>query len=169
MKTACKQYPTRYLSTKSICDRFNSISVVHNDDSGKKIMAAIMYMDRDRRYFITTTSSIEKVSTNSRQRWRMSETCAISTTVTVRLPRAVELYYSVYGQIDRHNRNRKAVLNMEKKIRTQSWSFWICSSILAVIVVDSWCFIRDICAIRAATMSKINLSFTIRLQPSRLI
>jgi len=105
-------------------------------------MAAIMFVDRDRRYFICSGSTSNLISATTRARWRRSEVGAILTEIDFMQPEAVQLYYSVRGKIDQHNRCRQADLNIEKIIQTQSWSFRVCTTILAMIIVDSWYSLR---------------------------
>lgn len=53
------------------------------------------------------------------------------------LPRALELHYSVYAQIYRHKRCRKAKINIENMLHSQFWSFRINSTLLGMIITDA--------------------------------
>ena len=101
-------------------------------------MAAIMWVDRDRRFFISTASSTAPSDIHTRTRWRQTNEGAQIIDVPFTQPKAVELYYSVCSKIDEHNRRRQDDLNIEKKLQTKSWAFRVNSTLLSMIVVDSW-------------------------------
>lgn len=101
-------------------------------------MAAILWLDRERRYFISSASNSLPASSALRTRWRQEGDYATQVELNVSQPNAVELYYLICSRIDRHNRCRQSDFNIEKKLRTQSWAFRLNSSLLAMIIVDSW-------------------------------
>ena len=57
---------------------------------------------------------------------------------TVAIPNVCETYYSACAAVDRHNICRQQDLNLEKKFRTKRWSLRVNTSILAMVIVDSW-------------------------------
>jgi hypothetical protein len=70
-------------------------------------MAAFVWVDRERRYFTTTASSLEPGTIIERSRWHQldsPEGCAARTTIFTDQPKCVELYYSACAMIDRLNR-----------------------------------------------------------------
>ena len=74
----------------------------------------------------------------SRTRWHQRDGSAQSINISFSQPHAIEIYYSVCAKIDQHNCCRQDILNMEKRIETQSWAFRVNTSLLSMIIVDSW-------------------------------
>jgi hypothetical protein len=53
-------------------------------------------------------------------------------------PEAAELYYSVCGMIDWHNRCRQDDLQLEKELGTLDWSMRVNTTLLGMCIVDTW-------------------------------
>ena len=63
VKTATKKFPMQYLSSLELLEgRGQYVGVTRKDKDKKDIMMAYVWMDRDRRYFISTASTLEPVS-----------------------------------------------------------------------------------------------------------
>ena len=111
--------------------------------AGKKLgqphLMALMWMDRGRRYFISTCSNTVPGSPIVRSRWRPLESGngAERRVPVVQQPQVVECYYSTCGAIDRYNRCRQDDINIEKKFKVKEWSMRVTSSLLAICVVDA--------------------------------
>jgi hypothetical protein len=104
-------------------------------------MAAFVWVDRERRYFITNTSSLQPGTVIERQRWRQLDVIkdgAARTTTFTEQPKCVELYYSSCAMIDRHNCCWQDTLRIEKKLGTLEWDRWVNLSILSMCIVDAW-------------------------------
>ena len=99
---------------------------------------ALMWVDRERRYFISTTSTSLDGSPYVRYCWRQMEGGPKRIEIKVRQLQVCEIYYNCCAQIDRCNRCRQDDLNIEKKIGTHDWSFRVNSSLLGIHIVDSW-------------------------------
>lgn len=138
IKTATKKYPMQYLSRLELCERGQCVSMVRKSLTGDRSMMAAMWVDRDRRYFISTTSTTMEGKPYKRVRWRQLDDGPSRVELSVPQPEVCETYYSACAQIDKHNRCRQESLDMEKKVRTQDWSFRVNTSLLALCVVDSW-------------------------------
>jgi hypothetical protein len=98
-------------------------------------------MDRERRYFIASGSSLDEGAPYIRERWRQIQQDQESPTkvvLTIPQPKAAETYYSVCAAIDKHNRDRQDNLMIERKLKTHDWSTRVNLSLFAVNVVDSW-------------------------------
>jgi hypothetical protein len=99
-------------------------------------------MDRERRYFISSCSSLAEGAPYIRQRWRQLVSDLTTPPERVELmipqPAAAEVYYAAAGKIDQHNRDRQATLAMETKLKTHDWSMRVNMTLLAMCVVDSW-------------------------------
>lgn len=140
VKTATRSYPMHYLSRVPLTDRGRH-HVVVNKENGEVQMVAFVWVDRERRYFISNSSSLEPGTTIERQRWCQldgPEGGAARTTTLTDQPKCVELYYSSCAMIDRHNRCRQDSLGIEKKLGTLDWDRRVNLSILSMYIVDSW-------------------------------
>jgi hypothetical protein len=123
-------------------DRGEMRGVVAKDGNGILSMLAFCWMDRDRRYFISSASSLRPGRQYTRHRWRQvsEEPNAAPERVTLEIPQpeAAELYYDACGMIDRHNRCRQDDLMLERKLGTLDWSMRVNTSLLGMCIVDSW-------------------------------
>jgi len=142
VKTATKKFPMAYLSGIEMRERGEWKGVVSKDEDGNPNMLAFCWMDRDRRYFISSCSSLDAGTPYSRTRWRQVDTADSANPERVELtipqPKCAETYYNTCGLIDRHNRCRQDDLKIEKKLRTTKWDVRVNMSIFAMIVVDTW-------------------------------
>ena len=91
---------------------------------------AFVWVDRDRRYFVSTASTLKDGKSYNRVRWRQSElstedgadidpneqnnTEAERQELTVPQPEACEIYYATCGIIDQHNHHRQDTLPLKK-------------------------------------------------------
>ena len=86
---------------------------------------ALVWVDRDRRYFISTASSLKEGKPYSRQRWRQPDLDleridtpnnqdVIRQELTVPQPEVCEIYYDTCGVINQHTRYRQDTLQLEK-------------------------------------------------------
>jgi hypothetical protein len=87
---------------------------------------AFVWMDRERRYFISTGSSLDEAQLITRRRWCQVEQGNSQPPECVELviiqPKASEAYDSVCGKIDQHNQDRQDTLQIERKLKTHDWS-----------------------------------------------
>jgi len=138
VKTAHKRFPPASLAALELRARGNWVSMVHEDPSGTPELMAVLWADRDRRYFVATASSALAGAPCERLRWRELEGGAQRVTVSVPQPVVAEIYYSCCAQIDRHNRCRQDDLRLEHKLGTHDWSQRVNISLLGVCIVDAW-------------------------------
>lgn len=142
VKTATKRFPMRYLSQLELQVRGDRKGVVHRNEAGTPDMLAFVWMDKNRRYFIATSSSLQVGVPYVRDRWRQVDqtpnAMAERVELTVPQPKACEIYYSGCGKIDQHNRHRQGSLNLEKKLQVKDWAKRVNTSIFGMIVVDTW-------------------------------
>jgi hypothetical protein len=137
VKTATSSYPMKLLQAKVLPSRGDWKSYVHRRD-GKIAAMAVVWVDRERRYFISTASSVVEGAVYCSKRWRQLKGGAQRVTVEVKQPRVAELYYSSCSMIDRHNRCRQDDLMLERKCQTYDWSVRVCHSLLGTVGVVSW-------------------------------
>ena len=107
LKTATKEYPMGWLShvvlPEGKGDRRGLTTV---DMATATRLLAFVWCDRDRRYFITTCSNIQDDKAINRNQWRQVDRTAnaapVRVQITIRQPRASEIYYAGCSAIDRH-------------------------------------------------------------------
>ena len=99
-------------------------------------------MDRNRRYFIASGSSLQEREGYVRDRWRQVsddvEADPERVALEVPQPKAAELYYNTCAWIYRHNRHRQATLKLETKIQANAWIKRVNMSLLGICIVDTW-------------------------------
>ena len=142
VKTATRRYPMKALSEIELVDRGDFRGLV-SVGAGSNSLLAFVWMDRDRRYFISTTSSLANGVPYSRERWRQVDVTTPDAPperveLTIPQPKAAEIYYSTCASIDQHNRARQDDLMLERKLGTHDWSKRLNSSLLAMCIVDAW-------------------------------
>ena len=82
-------------------------------------------------------------------RWRQQEALdqegndrnanAVRVALEIPQPKCSEIYYSVCGSIDQHNRHRQDTLKIETKIETKSWDKRVVTtSLFGMYCVDAW-------------------------------
>eukprot|EP00171_Calliarthron_tuberculosum_P023220 IDg23220t1 len=138
VKTATRKYPMAELARRPVHGRGDTEYLVRKNPEGDVSMLALMWVDRERRYFISTTSTPADGTPYERVRWRQEGDAARRVVLTVRQPKVAEVYYSACASIDQHNRCRQDDLRLERKLVTHDWSKRVGFSILGIIIVDSW-------------------------------
>ena len=89
---------------------------------------ALVWMDCDCQYFLSTASSLKEGKEYTRDRWRQPEQDlehlnapnnqeVVCQHLTVPQPEVCEIYYDTCGAIDQHNRYRQDTLQIEKKCK----------------------------------------------------
>jgi hypothetical protein len=143
VKTATREYPMAYLQAIELSNRGDYEGVVTLGANGQATMIAFVWMDHERRYFVSNTSSLQPGLPYTQNRWRqlsppeMNE-APVRMELTIPQPKAAELYYFVAGKIDQHNRSRQDNLQLERKLGTHDWSLRVNFSILGMHIVDTW-------------------------------
>jgi Transposase IS4 len=146
VKTATRGFPKQFLSAVELANRGDFLALksvlAPCNDAPEAVLAAFVWMDRERRYFISTAGSLEAGTPYTRCRWRQVDPTPNApperVQLTIEQPKIAEIYYSTCASIDRHNRCRQDNLGIEKKIETKDWSMRVNLSIFSMIVVDSW-------------------------------
>jgi Transposase IS4 len=136
VKTATSSYPMKLLQSKVLLTRGEWKSYVHRRD-GKVAAMAVVWVEREPRYFISTASSVVEGAKYSRTRWRQLEDGAQRVTTEIKQPRVAELYCGSCAMIDRYNRCRQNDLMLERKYQIQDWSIRVNHSLLGIDIVDS--------------------------------
>ena len=99
---------------------------------------ALIWMDKNLRYFVSVTSHAGDGEAYHRIRWRQREEGPKRVKLNVSQPKVCELYYFACAQVDRQKRCRQDDLKVEKKAGTKDWSFRANCYLLSMVIVDSW-------------------------------
>ena len=104
------------------------------------LMIDLVWMEHNRHQFITTSLSLEEGTRYERERWRQVNTEVNADTKHVTgvfsHHKVCEVYYDAYTKIDKHNRGRQEVLDLEKKIKVKEWTSRVDMSIFGMCIVD---------------------------------
>lgn len=142
VKTASRGFPMSFLSTQPMCGRGShktTVSKISDDSENRFEMMALCWVDRNRRYFISTASTSRPGPVQQRVRWRNNTRDGSHQQVlSIEIPEVAHLYYSAAGKVDSHNRYRQGDLNMEGTFEVKEWSFRINTTMLSMCVVDSY-------------------------------
>lgn len=144
VKTATKKFPMGVLTSKRLHLRGDRYGLVHkNAETGRPDMIAFVWLDRERRYFISSGPCLVEGEPYRRFRWRQVEDVQTDNPperveLIVQQPKASEVYYTVCGKVDNHNRDRQATLGLETKLRTNDWSMRVNLTVFGIIIVDTW-------------------------------
>jgi Transposase IS4 len=137
VKTATSRFPMKLMQAKVLPSRGDWKSFVHRKD-GQVAAMVIVWVDRERRYFISTAASAVERAFYEGTRWRKINSGPKRVTFQIKQPLVAELYYDCCATIDRHNRCRQDDLMLECKFVTMDWSVRVGHSLLGTIIVDSW-------------------------------
>ena len=103
---------------------------------------SVVWMNRERRYFISSASSLKEGTPYTSNIWRKvnEEESAEpeNAEITIPHPKTAQIYYDVCGNIDQNIRCRQATLKLELKLQTHDWSKIVNLSILAMTMVYAW-------------------------------
>ena len=141
VKNATKTFPMRALAENEMAGRGDHRTMTADMDTASgdpfQIMA-VSWIDRTRRYFISTAGVAALGPALECVRWREGDDGAYQKFVTVNIPAVAADYYGTDGMIDRHNRTRQEDLGLEKAFRVKDWSLRINSTLLEICVVDAY-------------------------------
>ena len=154
VKTATRKYPMKYLFGLELTKGRGQRKGVVIKTLGRPWIMAFVWVDRDRRYFVSNAATLKDGKPYHRIRWRQPEPSTVDAAdkdpneqndteaerqeLTVPQPEACEIYYATCGVIDQHNRHRQDTLSLEKKLQTRSWDKRVTSSLFAMYCVDAW-------------------------------
>ena len=142
VKQAHRLFPMEYLRGVQLNDRGLVKGVFSPADNIGTIpsLMAFVWVDRDRRYFISSCSNLSQGTPYVRRRWRqiVPGEDAQNVVLQVEQPAAAKIYYKTCGRVDQHNRDCQSTLGLERKLKTHDWAKRVGTSILSMAVVDSW-------------------------------
>ena len=123
--------------------RGDHISIVCKREDASKDMIALLWVDRERCYFISTVSYTLPGQTIYRERWRRVSDETEKVIIKSPISHLCQTYYSAAFLIGRHNRCRQDDVGLEKKFQVQEWFMYVNTSLLAICIVDSWLLYKD--------------------------
>ena len=96
VKTATRRFPMQLLSTKELHRSGDRYGLVSKNADGFPYLLSFVWMDRDRRYFIASGSSLSDGTPIVRTRWRQvgddPEADPTRVELTIAQPKAAEVY-----------------------------------------------------------------------------
>ena len=141
VKTAHRAFPLKYLSNIPLAERGSMAALVSEVDGVE--MAAFVWCDRERRYFISTVDSISAGQSYKRKRWRQVQPVESNVPpemidLEIAQPKGAEVYYDTCAAIDQHNRCRQDDLGLERCLRTPRWDMRVGMSLFGMMIVDTF-------------------------------
>jgi hypothetical protein len=91
-KTATRRFQMAYLGQQTLQNRGDRLAFAHYDENGDIDMMDMLWLDRDRSYFICTTSNTAEGEPYQRISWRKTPQGARRVSLEVPRPKAAELY-----------------------------------------------------------------------------
>lgn len=131
------------LGEEVLANRRDFRSMVSKDHTGTPVFGAVVWMDRDSDYIVSTSEDCTQGSTIERSRYRSIDGKAEKIDLCMPIPKVAEKYFEVCSRVEEHSRCRQDVLNMEKKIETKNWAKRVNHSLLSACVVDSWLLYKN--------------------------
>jgi hypothetical protein len=132
IKTARRGYPKTFLTSVELQNRGDFLGLRSNATERTPELGSMVWMDWERRYFISTAGSFEAGTPYQKCRWRQVDETPNAppeqVMLTVAQPKIAEIYYTTCGAIAKPNRLRQDDLCIKKKIETKDWSRLVNSS-----------------------------------------
>ena len=132
-------------------DFFSDIELAHRGlwkgcfdlDNEKKLdKFAFVWVDKDQKYFISNTSSLEPGMPYGCYRLRhvdyIPNEYPVCGEFEINQPRVDEIYYSRNLNIDGSNRTREYYFQLERKLQIRDWSIRVNNSIIGMNDVDTY-------------------------------
>lgn len=111
---------------------------------------AVVRVDRERSYFISSTSTTLPGDSYERLRWLQIDGEAKRVPLTVGLPGVVQQYFECCAMVDRHDRCRQDDLRPEHNFGAHNCSTFVSISLVGMCAVDAWMLY---CGARGTTTS----------------
>ena len=120
-------------------------ALAHIDEHSKNtIMLAWVWLDRNRRFFITSAHGLEEGEVIFRERWRQLDpdpnAPAERVAIHVAQPASIASYNNGAGVIDYSNRVRQDELIMDRRLQTNEWDMRVGFGIAGIIFMDTFFF-----------------------------
>ena len=132
IKTARRGYLKTFLTSVELQNRGDFLGLRSNATERTPELGSMVWMDWERRYFISTAGSFEAGTPYQKCRWRQVDETPNAppeqVMLTVAQPKIAEIYFTTCGAIAKPNRLRQDDLCIKKKIETKDWSRLVNSS-----------------------------------------
>ena len=144
VKTATRGFPYTHLTSLQFGGKgeWKGLHPKGNGTMADLDLMAFAWVDRDRRYFISSHSNLREAAPLQRVRWRQinpnTNEDPVKQTISIKQPSCSKRYYERCGMIDCHNRTRQDDLRLERKYVTHDWSKRVNMSIFGMVVVDAY-------------------------------
>ena len=141
----------RYLGSVELPEgRGSRRGLLTTDEATGTQLLAFVWVDRDRRYFVSTASSLEEGAAIQRYRWSQLDKTTPNAEPervekNIAQPIAAETYYKGSGKIDQHNRHRQDTLQLERKLQTNDWHKRVNMTIFGMCVIDAFLLAKGCC------------------------
>ena len=133
-----------YLSLATMKGRGDWISMTNHVMDSTCPLLAVVWIDQNRRYYISTQGTTSDGNLIVRTRHRNVDGGSTPTDVTLTQPRVVEQMHSVAYMVDRHNLRRMDILNLEKKLQVTDWVKRVATGMLGMLFVDAYLFYEGV-------------------------
>ena len=149
VKQCSRRFPMEFLGNTTLPRRGSrAVLASIDEETGKTELVAISWVDRNRRFFVTTTCGIGEGEEVFRKRLRQLDKSGRAPPDTVIIevaqPKAIATYYKGAGTIDRHNRIRANELRMDRNLATRHWDKRFNLGVLGIICVDAYLFFQQV-------------------------
>ena len=141
VKNATKALPIEFLRSAPNGERGGHKSLVTTVDSpGAETfqIASVLWVDRTRRYFVSSCGMTENGNVLGRLIWKHEQEESYQAYVRVDILWLVELYYESASMIERYNCVEQHNLDFEEKVQSKEWSFRVNTSILGMTCSEAW-------------------------------
>ena len=143
VKMANHGFPMHHLSNVQLdAGKGNRKGLLHKDPNTNHKYLAYVWVDRERRYFIASCSSLAPADAIQHKRWRQHDKSPNAPPewmdIVIEQPEATAIYYKDASVIDHHNHHRQSSLMLERKMHTMDWAKHANQTIFAMLVVNAY-------------------------------
>jgi len=125
------------LSTLEVVTRGDNATYTQSTPEGAVKLIALMCVEREQRYFISSTSISMPGEPYDHVRWRQMPENAEQFALSFKPHQVAQAYYECCAQTDRRTRCRQNDLRLEHKLATHDWSMRVNLSLLGMCIVGS--------------------------------
>lgn len=150
VKTSSRGFPLQHLLEIQFGGHGEWSGLYHRGDSSinDPDMLGFVWVDKDRRNFISTVSSLSPAAPIERKRMRQVVNDITSppekVLLTIKQPQCSKRYYDNCGRIDQHNRVRQDDLRIKRKYATHDWSKRVNFALLGMCITDAY-YLKQFC------------------------
>ena len=136
VKTAHSKFPKDYLLEAPVQERGDHIVALAQEEGVK--MLAVGWADKKRKCLVSTYGNTLPGNPHMKRRWKAAGNREETYYKEVKRPKIIEDYFNAACKIDVHNHLRQGSLSIETALRTHRWDIRLYSTILGIVVVDSY-------------------------------